>query len=100
MKTYITLLILICSLTSCKTDQITDQIVETSCGQCQFEMTGKGCDLAIRIEGNTYYVAGTKIDDHGDAHASDGFCETIKKAKVSGSIVDEKFIASSFKITD
>ena len=33
----------------------------------------KGCDLAIRIDGKSYFVEGTKIDDHGDAHANDGF---------------------------
>lgn len=100
MKVYITLLLLISSLSSCKTDQISDKIVEASCGQCQFEMTGNGCDLAIRMDGSTYYVEGTKIDDHGDAHASDGFCEAIRKAKVSGSIVDGKFVSSSFKVVE
>ena len=28
------------------------QVVEASCGQCQFGMKGKaGCDLAVRIDG-------------------------------------------------
>ena len=63
-----------------------------------FDMEGSGCDLAIRMDDNNYYVEGTDIDDHGDAHASDGFCEAIKKAKVSGRIIDGKFVVSSFKI--
>jgi Family of unknown function (DUF6370) len=74
------------------------QIVEASCGQCNFGMKGKSCDLAIKINGKAYFVEGTKIDDHGDAHASDGFCMTIKKAEVKGEIVGEKFIATHFKL--
>ena len=73
-------------------------IVDASCGQCQFHMTGKGCDLAIRIKGKTYFVDGTSIDDHGDAHAKDGFCESIRKAKVQGEIVDNRFKATYFKL--
>ena len=46
---------------------LNDQIVEVSCGQCQFAMEGSGCDLAIRHDGQCYYVEGSSIDDHGDA---------------------------------
>ena len=74
------------------------QIVETSCGQCQFHMAGKGCDLAIRIDGKSYYVDGTSIDEHGDAHAKDGFCEAIRKAKVQGEIVNNRFKVTYFKL--
>jgi hypothetical protein len=73
-------------------------IVDASCGQCQFHMAGKGCDLAIRIKGKTYFVDGTSIDDHGDAHAKDGFCESVRKAKVQGEIVDNRFKATYFKL--
>lgn len=100
MKNILWLLLVILSLNSCKTNDITDEIVEASCGQCQFSMNGKGCDLAIRMNDNTFYVEGTNIDDHGDAHASDGFCEAIKKVKISGSIVDGIFIATSFKVVE
>lgn len=74
------------------------QVVETSCGECQFHMTGKGCHLAVRIDGKAYFVDGTTIDDHGDAHAADGFCEAIKKAEVQGEVVDNRFKASYFKL--
>lgn len=74
------------------------QIVEASCGQCQFKMEGKSCDLAVRINGKSYFVDGTKIDDHGDAHAKDGFCEKIRKAEVKGSIVNNRFLATYFKL--
>lgn len=100
MKNILCLLVVLFSLNSCNTNDITDEIVEASCGQCQFSMSGSGCGLAIRMNDDTYYVEGTNIDDHGDAHASDGFCEAIKKAKVSGSIVDGKFIATSFNVVD
>jgi hypothetical protein len=58
----------------------------------------KGCDLAVRIDGKSYFVEGTKLDSHGDAHAKDGFCSTIRKAEVVGEIKGNKFIASSFKL--
>jgi hypothetical protein len=72
------------------------QIVEVSCGECNFGMKGKSCDLAVRIDGKTYFVDGTKIDDHGNAHAKDGFCEVIRKAKVTGEIVNNRFQATTF----
>lgn len=81
-----------------KPAEIADQVVEASCGQCQFEMEGKSCDLAIKINGKAYYVDGSAIDDHGDAHAKNGFCQKIRKAKVSGRIVDNRFKATSFKL--
>ena len=34
--------------------------VEASCGQCQFKMQGKGCSLAVRIDGKSYFVDGSK----------------------------------------
>ena len=74
------------------------QIVEASCGQCQFHMAGKGCDLAVRIEGKSYFVDGTSINEHGDAHAKDGFCESIRKAKVQGEIVNNRFKVTFFKL--
>jgi hypothetical protein len=75
------------------------QIVEVSCGQCQFGMTEKqGCDLAVRIEGKSYFVEGTTIDDHGDAHAHDGFCEAIRKAEVVGEIKGTRFVVRTFKL--
>ena len=76
-----------------------NQVVEAACGQCQFKITGKaGCDLAIRIDGKSYFVDGTSIHDHGDAHADDGFCEAIRQAEVKGEIIDERFKAETFTI--
>ncbi|MWB95299.1 hypothetical protein GON26_13100 [Flavobacterium sp. GA093] len=74
------------------------QIVETACGECQFGMEGKGCDLAVRIDGKSYYVDGTTIHDHGDAHAEDGFCNAIRKASVTGTVENNRFKATSFTL--
>jgi hypothetical protein len=74
------------------------QIVEASCGQCQFKMEGHGCDLAVRIDGKNYFVDGTSLDSHGDAHAEDGFCSVIRNAEVTGEVVDNRFKATSFKL--
>ena len=74
------------------------QIVEASCGECQFGMKGKSCDLAVRIDGKTYFVDGTTIHDHGDAHAEDGFCNAIRKASVTGTIEKNRFKVTSFTL--
>lgn len=81
-----------------KKEQLKPQIVETSCGQCQFGMEGHGCELAVRIDGKPYFVDGTSIDSHGDAHADDGFCAAIRKAEVAGEIKDNRFVVSDFKL--
>lgn len=74
------------------------QIVETACGECQFGMKGKSCDLAVRIDGKPYFVDGTTIDEHGDAHAEDGFCNKIRKASVTGKVENGRFKATSFTL--
>ena len=73
-------------------------IVDAACGQCKLGLKGKSCDLAIRINGRSYFVDGTNIDSHGDAHADDGFCNAIRKAKVQGEIVNNRFKASYFQL--
>ena len=88
------------SLTQNAEDISIHQVVEAACGQCQFGMTEKsGCDLAVRIDGETYFVDGTNIHEHGDAHADDGFCVVIRNANVEGKIVDGRFKSESFTLT-
>ena len=102
MKTIIPIIAFFFCVTLQAQDKKTEQkpqVVEVSCGQCQFGMQSKkGCDLAVRIDGKTYFVDGTKLDDHGDAHAEDGFCNAIRKAEVVGEIKDNKFVVSYFKL--
>ena len=81
-----------------KKEEPKPQIVEASCGQCQFGMEGHGCELAVRIDGKSYFVDGSSIDSHGDAHANDGFCAAIRKAEVTGKVVDNRFKSTSFKL--
>lgn len=72
--------------------------VEAACGQCQLGLPGKRCDLAVRIHGKAYFVDGIPIDSLGDAHAKDGFCNAIRKAKVQGQVVNNRFKASYFAL--
>ncbi len=86
------------SLVSTQKTTLTDQVVEASCGECQFGMQGNGCDLAIRIDGKSFFVDGSSIDDHGDAHGDNGLCNCIRKALVTGEINKGRFVAASFAI--
>jgi hypothetical protein len=72
--------------------------VDASCGQCKLGLKGKGCNLAVRIDGKSYFVDGSDIDSHGDAHADDGFCNKVRKAEVQGEIVKDKFKATYFHL--
>jgi hypothetical protein len=52
--------------------------------------------LAVRI-GKPYFVDGTSIDSHGDAHADDGFCAAIRKAEVV-EVIGNRFKVTSYKL--
>ena len=98
MKKYYYPVILMLALLSCTKDT-KPQIVEAACGQCQFNMTEiSGCDLAVRMNGKSYFVDNTNIDDHGDAHADDGFCNTVRTAQVKGKIVEGRFKVELFEL--
>lgn len=73
-------------------------VVEAACGECLFGLKGDDCDLAVRIGGRAYFVDGTHIDQHGDAHAADGFCKTIRHARVTGEVKRGRFVATSFEL--
>lgn len=73
-------------------------LVDAACGQCKLGLPGESCDLAIRVNGKAYFVDGTNIDSHGDAHAKDGFCNALRKAKVQGSIMNNRFVATYFQL--
>jgi len=72
--------------------------LDASCGQCKLGLKGKGCSLAVRVNGKAYFVDGTDIDSHGDAHADNGFCNKIRKAQVQGEVVNGRFKATYFKL--
>ena len=74
------------------------QFVEVACGECKLDLKGKSCDLAVRIDGKSYFVDGPSIHDYDDAHADDGFCNAISKAEVQGKIVGKRFKATYFKV--
>lgn len=99
MKKILLLLCFVCATVSAQKIE-KPQTVEASCGQCKFGMAGKGCTLAVRIDGKPYFVDGTSIDKHGDAHADDGFCSAIRKAKVTGEVADNRFKATSFQLLE
>ena len=72
--------------------------VAASCGTCMFKMKGKECLLAVKFKGKNYFVDGTGIEDHGDAHDKEGFCNAIKKANVQGSVVGDRFLVTYFEL--
>tara|TARA_Y100001970_G_C14169549_1_gene823334 strand:+ start:100 stop:483 length:384 start_codon:yes stop_codon:yes gene_type:complete len=71
-------------------------LVLASCGMCNFGTKDRTCSLSIQINEKAYNVKGTHIDDHGDSHASDGFCNAVRVAKVSGKVKKDNFIAETF----
>ncbi|WP_299048015.1 DUF6370 family protein [uncultured Polaribacter sp.] len=94
MKQLILLSLII--FTSCSKEQQQSKNAEISCGQCQFNLEGEGCSLAVRFDDKAYYVTGFDIDDFGDAHDKHtGFCNVVRKGKVTGKVENGKFLASS-----
>lgn len=106
MKKLLTLLLCFCCFTVVAQQKETPKpdpgkkllTVDASCGQCKLGLKGKGCSLAVKIEDKAYFVDGSDIDSHGDAHADDGFCNKIRKAKVQGEVVNNCFKATYFKL--
>ena len=74
------------------------RVVEVACGQCQFGLPGDSCDLAVRFDGHAYFVEGTGIDDHGDAHADDGFCNAVRSAEVAGHVEGERYVVTWLRL--
>ena len=57
------------------------------------------CVLAVKIGDTPYLVTGSDIDDHGDAHASDGLCKMARPARATGTIEADRFVATEFHLT-
>ncbi|AZJ33167.1 hypothetical protein SAMN05444344_1049 [Tenacibaculum mesophilum] len=96
------LILVFLGIASCSTSKEKTQIAEASCGQCKFGLDSQhGCDLAVKIDGQAYFIDGAHIDDYGDAHDKNiGFCNVVRKAEVIGKIENNRFKASSFKIVE
>jgi hypothetical protein len=54
--------------------------------------------LAVQIKDIAYEVKGTGLDDHGDAHATDGFCMAVRKARVQGKVENGFYVATYFEL--
>jgi hypothetical protein len=68
-------------------DLLEPTVVEAACGECLFGMPGKGCDLAVRIGGRSYYVDG-----------QEGLCKVVRKAKITGQFRGHRLAATSFEL--
>jgi Family of unknown function (DUF6370) len=69
------------------------------CATCIFHMKDvTGCKLAVKIDGKPYLVAGSDIDDHGNAHAADGLCNAARDAIVEGKVQDGQFVAKKIEV--
>lgn len=73
-------------------------VVETSCGECNFNLPGMSCDVAVRLPGGSYYVDGVGIKEFGHPHDANGFCVAVRKAEVQGAVVDGRYKATYFKL--
>ncbi len=79
--------------------KLSSQTVEAGCATCVFDMKDvTGCKLAVKIDGKAYLVTGSDIDDHGDAHAEDGLCNTRRKAEVTGRIDGDRFAVTKMAL--
>jgi len=75
------------------------QIVETSCGMCQFgQIDQKGCHINIRLGQKVLPVVGAPKLTMEEMHAPGSYCVAIRKARVSGTIDQDRFLASSWDL--
>ena len=72
--------------------------VEAGCGMCMFGLKDKDCLLSIRKDDKVLHVKGTGIDDHGDAHGDDGFCNATHRARVQGRAKGDSFVVTYFEL--
>ena len=76
-----------------------NRIVDPSCAKYQFnKKNDKDWLLAVEIYSDIYFFEVTTIDDHGDAHARDAFCNVVRKAHIEGAIENDKFYPENFRV--
>ncbi|MBA4150868.1 MAG: hypothetical protein H0X66_22380 [Verrucomicrobia bacterium] len=74
-------------------------MVDAGCGQCLLGLKEKkGCDLAVRMKGQSYFVDGFKMRQFGDPDEDGGMCNVLRKTKVTGEIVNNRFQATTFDL--
>lgn len=85
-------------ITGCRSSP---RLASVGCATCIFHMKQvRGCKLAVKLDGKPYLVNGSRIDDHGNAHANDGLCNTERRALVEGTIKKERFFAKHISLLD
>ena len=72
--------------------------VLVSCGMCNFMNGDNDCALAIKIGSKVLKVRGVGIDDHGDSHDIDGYCNVIKKTYVEGIVRNNTFLPTKMDV--
>ena len=68
-----------------------------SCGMCNFMNGDNDCALAIKVGRDVLSLKDVGIDDHGDSHAKDGYCNVIKKVYVEGRVRGKTFKANKME---
>ncbi len=77
-----------------------DGFVVASCNKCNLgKINDRKCSMGIKIDNKIYSVYGYK-DDHKAAHESDGICNALRVAHVSGKVSYNTFYPDSFKLID
>jgi len=98
-KIIIVLVVLFTALSSKAQKKEKTYKVLAACGTCNFGMVNEnGCTLAVQIAGKHYWVNGSNLQDHGDEHAKDGMCMTVRKAKAVGRLEGDSIFVSQFNL--
>lgn len=97
MKNLLLVFLLAFSATLFGQTKIENKIVQTGCGMCMFKAkSAKSCSVYVKIDDQFYETVGVDKKVTGTGHEADGYCEVIKKARISGEIKRGKFYATSF----
>lgn len=91
-------LLLGCGEKQPKVKPIALQEVDAACGLCHFGLSASACQLAVKVDGGAYFVEGVEEIPHEEMHKEGGICMTIRRAKVSGRIDRDKFVALSYEL--
>ena len=77
-----------------------DGFVIASCNKCNLgKINDRKCSMGIKIDNKVYSVYGYK-EDHKSAHESDGICNALRVAYVSGKVSYNTFYPDTFKLVN